>query len=271
MTMKVVVWNMHQDPANWEVLGQREDLMDTDLMLLCEAPASEDVPWIGHGSTKGLDCECDGPGCMKKKWSTVVAARKPPREIKDARISRYYRKILPFAPSRPGTWTAAVVDVDGVPVTAIALYGLMDERTDASVHRSLSELSPIFDHKVYGKRLLLGGDLNILANPRPNDAVRDRHLLVLERIKAYGLVDCLERTLRNRKPPRPGLKNCPCRAPNCMHTQTFRDRRKRYSEIPYQDDYLFASRALADKLDRCVALEFTAASDHAPIVATFDL
>jgi exonuclease III len=37
-------------------------------------------------------------------------------------------------------------------------------------------------------------------------------------------------------------------------------------------DYLFASRALAERLERCVALppsEWYVHSDHSPIVATF--
>jgi hypothetical protein len=45
-------------------------------------------------------------------------------------------------------------------VTAISLYGLLDELSDASVHRSLSEVSPIFDDDRYNRLVLLGGDLN---------------------------------------------------------------------------------------------------------------
>lgn len=116
-------------------------------------------------------------------------------------------------------------------MTVISIYGLLDERSDRSVHRSLSELSPIFDHEAYGKYLLLGGDLNILANPRPDDPVRDRHLTVLSRIRAYGLVDCLEKALLERDPPRGGLANCPCGlGDGCTHTWT---KRVTGSAIPY--------------------------------------
>jgi exonuclease III len=43
--------------------------------------------------------------------------------------------------------------------------------------------------------------------------------------------------------------------------------------IPYQDDYLFASKSLADRLDECHALPVDqhSPSDHAPIVASFDV
>jgi endonuclease/exonuclease/phosphatase family metal-dependent hydrolase len=151
-----------------------------------------------------------------------------------------------------------------VKVTAISIYGLMDEKSDASVHRSLSELSPIFDHKDYGKRLVLGGDLNILAG-RPVGSHPDRHQVVLARIKAYGLIDCLEK-LR----PHGALAGCPCKlGDDCTHTWTKFDPQR--PTVAYQDDYLFASRGL--KLTTCRALPVTAdsPSDHAPIVATFDI
>ena len=142
----------------------------------------------------------------------------------------------------------------------------MDEKSDASVHRSLSELSPIFDHELYGKRLLLGGDLNILAG-RPSGPRLDRHQVVLARIEAYGLVDCLKRT----RLPGP-LAGCQCElGEGCTHTWTKRDPQR--PAVPYQDDYLFASRWLASttRLKSCRALRFEddAPSDHTPIVAEF--
>lgn len=267
--MKVIVWNMERKPENWDILEDWTNLRGPDIALLCEAPpAPSGVAAVGHGSTKGLDCRCPGPGCTKKKWSTAVSSPHPLDAILDARVDRYYRRPLPFGPSRAGTWTAALVDVHGVKVTAISLYGLMDEKSDASVHRSLSELSPIFDHEDYGRLLLLGGDLNILAG-RPLRTHLDRHQVVLARIRAYGLIDCLEA----KRPPGP-LGGCPCgRGEQCSHTWTYRSRRVDRSHIPYQDDYLFVSPALADGLVRCTALPFTedSPSDHSPLVATFEL
>lgn len=68
---------------------------------------------------------------------------------------------VPFENSRPGSWTAAVASVPEMgEVAAISLYALMDEKSDASVHRSLSELAPVFDDARYNRLLLLGGDLN---------------------------------------------------------------------------------------------------------------
>jgi endonuclease/exonuclease/phosphatase family metal-dependent hydrolase len=271
--MKAVVWNMAHKVPNWAVLSESPDLQDADVYLLSEAsPAPPGVVAVGHGSTEGLEVALGSAKAVKRTWSTAVATKHPVKEIKDARTDRYYGELLPFQPSRLGTWSAALVDVNGLKVTAISLYGLMDERSDASVHRSLSELSPVFDHTTYGKHLLLGGDLNILANPRSRDPVRERHSAVLARIRAYGLVDCLEQALRAQAPPRGGLENCPCGlGAGCMHTWTKRD--PQHPTVPYQDDYLFASRALANQLFSCVALPLTkdSPSDHAPIVATFEL
>jgi hypothetical protein len=226
---------------------------------------------VGHGSTEGLEAVLGAEYPVKRPWSTAIVSSHPLITITDARVDRHYGKPLPFAPSRPGTWTAALTDVKGVKVTAISLYGLMDEKSDASVHRSLSELSPIFDHESYGKRLLLGGDLNILAG-RPAGSYLDRYQVVLARIRAYGLIDCLEKSLLARVPPRGGLLNCPCGLDDgCTHTWTKLDRQR--PTIPYQDDYLFASPALANHLADCHALPFSddLLSDHAPIVATFEM
>jgi len=111
--------------------------------------------------------------------------------------------------------------------------------------------------------VLLGGDLNILAG-RPVGPQLDRHQVVLARLKAYGLVDCLE---RKRKPG--PLEGCPRDlGDGCTHTLT---KRVKGRTTAYQDDYLFASKWLAHRLETCEALPFTedSPSDHTPIVATF--
>jgi len=79
-----------------------------------------------------------------------------------------------------------------------------------------------------------------------------------------------EEAVREGRQPRGRLKGCACSlGEDCLHTWTFR--RSKGSAKAYQDDYLFASPALSDRLDECVALEFSLdwPSDHVPIVATF--
>ena len=71
---------------------------------------------------------------------------------------------------------------------------------------------------------------------------------------------------------RQGLADCPCEDEPCTHVMTWRNHPKR---VPMQDDYLFASEALAGNVvgvkvvdEEPGAWEF---SDHCPIVATLDL
>ena len=62
-----------------------------------------------------------------------------------------------FANSRPGSWTAGIVELEeGKRLTCVSLYGLMDELSDASVHRSLSDLSPLFSDPRYKEHLVMG-------------------------------------------------------------------------------------------------------------------
>jgi hypothetical protein len=267
--MDVVVWNMQHVSDNWKLLRTGNEL-DADIHLLCEAPKPpRGVGAIGQWRTVGLADALPLDKPVTRDWSTSVAARTRPVYLTDARTAREYKEplLLPFKPSRPGTWTAARVKVGRSTITAIALYGLLDERSDASVHRSLSELSPIFDHRTYGKHVLLGGDFNIFANPRPEDPAWKRHLAVLSRLEAYGLTNCLD----GFKRPRPAAVEdpCPCGVTMCRrHWRTFR-RSPGAPGLAYQEDYLFASRAMAARLQSCEVLPFQPSSDHAPILARF--
>ncbi len=268
--MQVVVWNMQKNRRNWKVLAD----LDPDIALLCEAPPPGPTsrPPLGDWRTRGLDCpHPDERTCNCRPWSTAIASRNQVDRIGNARRSRGGRT-LHYGPSRQGSWIAgSVKDFRGFgTITAISLYGLLDERSDASVHRSLSEMAPIFDHRIFGRHLLLGGDLNILANARRDDPVRGRHLVVLNRIRAYGLIDCLDERFSERTGSESAVWKCPCGlGGDCRHSWTHRHG---LSDIPYQDDYLFASRALADCLVSCSVQPFNedSTSDHAQILATFD-
>jgi endonuclease/exonuclease/phosphatase family metal-dependent hydrolase len=269
--MDVVVWNMRQNSENWNLLRPGKEL-GADIHLLCEAPKPpRDVKTVGQWRTLGLAEALPLDKPVIRDWSTAVTARRGATLITDARTAREYKERLPlpFKPSRPGTWTAAQVRIGRVKVTAIALYGLLDEKSDDSVHRSLSELSPIFDHRTYGRHILLGGDLNVFANPRPEDPAQARHLAVLTRLEAYGLENCLDRF---KRPMSEALADpCPCGVKDCRrHWRTFR-RSPRAPGPAYQEDYLFASKAMVARLEHCEVLSFQPSSDHAPVRARFSI
>ncbi len=254
----MVVWNIAGNPAAWPAL----DRLDPDVCLLNEAvvPPGRVAVWSETG-TRGRDGK-------RRPWSAAVVSRFPTVAITDARPRwRHGRRDVPFACSRPGSWAAARVETPLGPVTAVSLYGLMDELSDASVHRSLSECSPVFDDPRYGDVVFLGGDLNTGTQwPRSEAEFNARDRCVLQRIEAYGLTDCLRAM---RAPGR--LQGCPCTdGDSCTHVRTRRD--ARHPGVPYQTDYLFSATGARFALASCQVLasdEWFEFSDHAPIVSDF--
>jgi hypothetical protein len=277
LIVKVVVWNMNfrRSLENWAAFSDGGELA-CDVGLLNEAtppPASVSLHARTDGKTVGRDDITQG-GKKTRAWAAAVISRyplEPPGDVwtlpprKGDRRSR-------LRISRPGSWTAAVASVPGLGrMTAISLYGLLDERSDASVHRSLSDLTPLFEDRRYNRLLLLGGDLNTLCTAKAGSARLARDQGVLDRItRGFGLVDLLQEHLRKNDPERGRLSGCRCSlGDECLHTWTYRS--SIGSTVAYQDDYLFASPALARRLMDCTAAPFTPSSrsDHAPIIARF--
>jgi hypothetical protein len=261
----VGVWNLNEGHSRKAKAWSIVETLAPDIFLLNEARVPKSLPSShlrGGERTIGLDPK-------KRDWATAIHS---PHEIidlpDDIRTSGTLR--APFANSRPGSWTAAVIRVPRVgSVTAVSLYGLLDERSDASVHRALSDLTPLFEDRRFNKLLVLGGDLNTWTGWPAGSHHLARDESVLRRIEAFGLVDCLVATItRDDRGP---LEGCPCSyADACRHTRTRIDRRK--PEVPYQMDYLFASPALAERLLTCEAIDDMGSdspSDHFPIRATF--
>ena len=268
----VLVWNMgmgspsaRSAETTWNRLSELIDEWSVDIALLNEVSTSflrdgHDAAYEAWG-TRGRDRK-------RRDWSTAVLSRHGPTEIRDAQAMSYRgrRPYVRFENSRPGSWIAASVRVPDVgDVTCVSLYGLMDELSEASVHRSLSELSPVFSDPTYAERLLLGGDLNTSTQwPKGRDL--DGDVALLDRISAYGLTDCLA-----TRRPTGRLADCRCTLDECTHTMTRHDP----GHPGLQVDYLFASSALVadNRLTKCEALpksEWLEFSDHAPIVATFE-
>jgi hypothetical protein len=269
MIRKVVAWNMqHQKgPVNWERLIDWPPISGAALYLLCEAVPA---PRVGgnllvrmHGSTKETNCPCPGDRCDNRVYSTAVASPKRLELITD------------FQPSRPGTWIACRSYFGKTPVTAIALYGVRDSHFSSyweSTRLSVSEIAPILRHEEYGMDVLLAGDFNILAS-----APRYPGHEVLESLTdEFDMADCLKAKLREDRYSdaiwRKDMDACQCgRLADCTHTRTFL--RLSDPDTPHQDDYLYASRHLAEQLKSCTALplDVVSPSDHAPIVAEFEL
>jgi hypothetical protein len=159
--------------------------------------------------------------------------------------------------SYPGALT--VVDVvlpNGSSVVAVSMYGLLDGYGYAitTLHRMLSDLTHLFDGKLRpGGRpqVLLGGDLN--ASPQFDDIYGIKtHRIFFQRLEAFGLVDC-QGTFSDQRP---------------------RTLRHPKSNVPWVNDYIFATKHLAQKAvahDVVERPEMLHLSDHNPVVVTFEL
>lgn len=302
----VLVWNMalmspgsSSADRNMTYLSELVEAHEVKAVLLNEASvphliaANAAAERDGHPQpfafsavgTRGRDLWIDKRGVRKsydrKRWSASVMSplgveRLGENAVKARAASRRNAVIdIPFTNSRPGTWIAAKVHIGGESLTCVSLYGLIEELTDASIHRSLSDISPIFSDPAHNELVLLGGDFNIgtgLADP----SARERSRIVLDRIRAYGLVDCL--ATWHEKMKLPPMRSCRCDDEPCRHTLTRLTPNRRDSDAPWwerdpiQVDYLFASEALAKQLDEVVEIspdEWERYSDHRPVIARF--
>jgi exonuclease III len=134
----------------------------------------------------------------------------------------------------------------------ISMYGTFDRTNHVTpnLHRMISDLHSLFIGRANRSRTVLGGDWNI--DPKYNDNYPHSapfHRLVFERLEDpfYGLQKC------NKEP------------------LTTIIRRNKFS---YQDDYIYASKWLVDRLSSCdvvKAPETESLSDHVPVLAVFEL
>lgn len=271
-----LVWNMGlgSPPArraseNWARLDALIEERSVQVALLNEAPIRtlpERAAIYSTLGTEGWDLRRDSGRPKTRSWSAAVLSTEAmPGEIAPRAVGSHGRRPnVPFGPSKPGTWAAGLVEAPGIgPVTCVSVYGFMDELSDASVHRSLSDISPIFTDPDYNTYVLVGGDLNS-STQWARDDLRRRDRNLLERFAAYGLVDCLAKM---KTEP---LNGCTCDlGANCRHSWTRLDPKHPKLQV----DYLFASEALSKKLRNCEALpppEWRAYSDHSPIIAIFE-
>jgi len=165
---------------------------------------------------------------------------------KDAELHRTYSGSLAIA---------EVADLVG-----ISWYGILEDGyAVTTVHRQLSDLTPLIDSSL-GQKLVVAGDLNISSQFTGMTGARHRNLL--DRFATLGLVDCFALN----RPARKALSGCPCTEERCLHIQTQQHPR---SKVPWQNDYFFVSRKLEAKVRSCYAAEGEEAwqhSGHRPIV-----
>jgi hypothetical protein len=247
--MRVVVWNMGRQRDSWAELAT----LGPDVALVQEA-----VPPVGRGQVVYR------PIGGSRPWgSAVVGFGTEVTEVTHAR-GRYNTADQHLHQTWPGSIAIATIGSDAQRLTLVSMYGMIDDGyADTTVHRQLSDLVPLLDDPSHEGHTLIGGDLNITTQWVGHQArYRYWELATFDRIRAFGLVDCLDRY--RAAGPLPG---CGCLdGEACRHIRTQQHPR---SARPWQNDYVFASRQAAD--ERVIGarvvdeVRFSALSGHFPL------
>ena len=239
--LKVASWNMdywrRRAPTSqakaWQYLDSE---LGADIALLQEAKAPE-----GRRVIHGRHELYKGHG-----WTSLVATGLPAKAVRTARARQSSRPAR-LHRTHPGCLAVAEVKLPGGrPLVAISVYGKIDDGyAQTTMHGLLNDLVPLFDES--GSRrdrwLVMGGDLNVSTQlPAPYGPWSQS---VFDRIEAFGLVNLTEKAVRVH--PERRMSDCPCGDSDCAHVQTATHR----TGSRYQNDYLFASAALADRFEDC--------------------
>lgn len=154
----------------------------------------------------------------------------------------------------PEAVVVADTKISSKEIKIVSLYGrIINGFSITTLHRSLSDITPLFQTQKGRDWILLGGDFNasIQCDERMPSYEGDRsHYLFFEILKNFGLRDCLEK----------------------FHQGRVRTLRHSKTEYPWQNDYLFAGKSLFHYCISCDVINDVALykiSDHNPIIANF--
>ncbi len=239
MNLKVIAWNMghwmHRS-VSLQAWEYMEKFIDPDIMLV-----QESVPPIERRNKTCCWSEIGG----RRNWGSGVLTKN--LAITEVQIKNDY----------PGALTVtAIILPDASLLVAISMYGQMDEHGYAitSLHRMLSDLTHLLEGKFRSggrPKVILGGDLN--ASPQWDDKYGTKtHRIFFDRLEAFGLVDC-QGPLTDERP------------------RTLRHAR---SNVPWVNDYIFASKSIAKNVVSHEIIEnpeMLILSDHNPVIVTFDI
>jgi exonuclease III len=270
MNLSVVIWNMNHWPRSSkqraEAWAYLRDGLAPDFALVQEAVPPSDVPGVVYSPLTS----------QNYVWGTAVVVFNP-----ILRVTAIPRR--PVATSlvvgelednQPGTSAAAIVTLpSGKEIVALSVYGAMEKTgtgkssATTTVHRILSDLTPLLDSAREPRPMIFGGDLN--CSTQFEDADRAAHEAVFARIGAFGLKDWFVASAGQRT----HLTDCFCaQAGACAHQRTLRLKNSPDSR-PWQTDYVFShhignSTTSMEVINEPIAWGL---SDHAPIVLRTDL
>lgn len=250
----------------WDYL---QNQVRPDVALLQEAQPSGQSPGVVYRGTGIYDDRKEKPKDLG--WGSSVVSFGPSIRPIESAVSPFGANPIPVLRTFPGS--VAVAEIQGPdPLVVVSAYGLIDRGyADCTVHRILSDLTPLIDER-RARRMVIAGDLNITSqwSSTHRSFLKGRHreclardLNLLERFKALGFHNVVVRS----DSPLPG---CECYAgDSCRHVQTQRHQR---STFPWQNDYVFVTSDILERrpslevFDRDEAWEL---SGHCPVVIEF--
>jgi endonuclease/exonuclease/phosphatase family metal-dependent hydrolase len=232
--VRIATWNSHysfrssraEEAASWL------DSLGAEVMLLQEAPDP------GGGAPYE---QVTSPG--RSPWGTAIRG--------NGRLA-LERVALPKASVPGGAVVAETASVAG-PVTFISVYGVFETFLKTiwsipSLHRIVSDLTPLLVDRSRGGRIVLGGDFNASVSwDKDRIGGLGSHSLLFDRLEAFGLKSVL-----------------PFRDPNNL-MPTWRRGGGRQ-----QSDYMFVSESLEHEAAEVVWSE-DGLSDHAVVLVDIDL
>ncbi|CAN5611361.1 hypothetical protein BH24ACT26_BH24ACT26_23320 [soil metagenome] len=289
-------WNMNQQVQAWTHLGDLAEHHHVSAALLQEAKNPKALPtgWTSNPpASEDRDDDLwrisvpryyraeDGELRETRRWyasaviSTAVISTNGPELRPRVPLPLHQAADGEFACSHPGQFAVSDVCVDGAPVlTLVSLYGIWDTMIDsgdkyaeATLHRALSDLTPLFQERA-ARLVLVAGDLNLYSYS-DGSIWGNRWMSVWSRFKAYDLEICGP----FRPDGEPRLDRCPCPDPECRHVNTYLYKSNTTSK-PHQLDFFLATPALCKRLVEVWAdpdPTWPSRSDHRPIFATFDI
>jgi len=268
--IRLTTWNMDHWRRSTELREEAwaflAGVVRPDVALLQEALPARTGDNVVFREGGILDERKDPPRNLG--WGSAVVSYGPPVRPREFATSPFHAHPVPLLRTFPGA--VAVAELTGeLPLVVISTYGVIDRGyADATVHRMLSDLTPLIDER-RGRGIVLAGDLNIttqwsekhrsfLRGRQEECLQRDTNLF--DRFTALGLHNVVVRSERGP------LEGCDCHAGvDCRHVQTQRHDR---SAFPWQNDYIFVSDDLLQDV-KVEVIDDDAAwrlSGHCPIV-----
>lgn len=249
LQMIIYSWNICRSAAAWRELAD----LDGDVALVQEAVAPP----------SNLDIEVDDAS-----WSTAGAGvarawRAAVVRLSD-RVSMHPRPCLSIPEAemgqlvscRAGTMAIADVQMPGnEPITVVSMYAAWERPAaetgsswivaDASAHRVISDLSLLLGRQ-NGHRIIAAGDLNLLYGYGENGSPywARRYMTVFDRMETLGL-HFVGPQSPNGTQADPWPAELPAESKN---VPTFRTNRGDPSTASRQLDFVFASEAIADRV-----------------------